>query len=89
MTLMQSGPVQLPEQTTDALRYLGLLIEQLQFALEEIDRSFYSLSYAAPDRPRDFMIRIADGTEWNPGYGYGMYQYYNGAWHPIWAHQWG
>lgn len=83
MPLMQSGPLQLPEQTTDALRYLNTLVEQLQFALEELDRSFYTVSYVVPDRPREGMIRLADGTTWNPGLGKGLYQYTGGVWRKL------
>ena len=89
MKLSQSGPVQLPDSPTAAVGYLNDLILQLQFAIDEIDKSFYSVSYAAPDRPRDLMIRFADGTTWNPGFGRGLYQYYDSSWHPIWAEQWG
>jgi hypothetical protein len=37
---------------------------------------------AEPDRPRDGMIRYADGTNWDPtGDGEGYYGYWAGAWH--------
>lgn len=36
--------------------------------------------HAPPDRPREGMIIIADGTVWNPGAGKGAYEYLNGAW---------
>lgn len=35
----------------------------------------------APAKPREGMIRGADGTNWNPGAGKGVYAYYTGAWH--------
>jgi len=31
--------------------------------------------------PQEGMIAYADGTNWNPGSGEGIYAYYNGAWH--------
>lgn len=34
----------------------------------------------APAKPRDGMIVLADGTEWNPGSGGGIYAYYAGSW---------
>ena len=37
--------------------------------------------YAAPEKPRDGMILVADGTTWNPGSGAGAYCYYGAAWH--------
>lgn len=38
-------------------------------------------TYAAPAKPREGDIRLADGTQWNPGSGAGTYAYYNSAWH--------
>ena len=34
----------------------------------------------APSKPRAGDIRLADGTNWNPGSGAGFYGYYGGAW---------
>lgn len=34
-----------------------------------------------PTRPREGMVTGADGTNWNPGSGKGVYAYYSGAWH--------
>ena len=34
----------------------------------------------APAKPRAGDIRLADGTNWNPGSGAGFYGYYGGAW---------
>ena len=33
-----------------------------------------------PEKPRDGMIALADGTNWNPGSGAGMYGRIAGAW---------
>lgn len=38
---------------------------------------------AAPTRLREFMIVAADGTNWDPGSGRGVYAYYSGAWHKL------
>lgn len=35
----------------------------------------------APDKPREGNVVGADGTNWNPGSGKGVYCYYGGAWH--------
>jgi microcystin-dependent protein len=37
----------------------------------------------APTKPRDGNIALADGTNWNPGAGPGIYYYYLGVWHPL------
>lgn len=36
--------------------------------------------YVAPAKPRDGMVVLADGTNWNPGSGAGFYGYRAGAW---------
>jgi hypothetical protein len=59
----------------------------LEQELEAIARSFAETTelelrpiYVAPTRPREGMIVFADGTEWNPGAGKGVYVYASGAW---------
>ena len=37
----------------------------------------------APTKPRTGMIALADGTNWNPGSGAGVYAYYGGAWNKL------
>lgn len=39
--------------------------------------------YAAPSRPREGMVVLADGTTWNPGSGQGFYGYYASAWNKL------
>jgi hypothetical protein len=36
-----------------------------------------------PQRPRDGMIVVADGTDWDPGNGAGLYYFQTGVWHFI------
>jgi len=35
---------------------------------------------APPTRPREGMLVFADGTDWNPGAGRGVYVFNNGVW---------
>ena len=39
--------------------------------------------YAEPVRPREGFVALADGTEWDPGSGAGVYCYYGGAWNKL------
>ena len=39
--------------------------------------------YAAPLRPTDGQVEFADGTDWNPGGGQGLYIYYANAWNKL------
>ena len=36
--------------------------------------------FVAPPKPRDGMVVLADGTQWNPGSGAGFYGYNAGSW---------
>jgi hypothetical protein len=36
--------------------------------------------HAEPERVREGMVVLADGTDWNPGSGAGFYGYYGSAW---------
>lgn len=41
------------------------------------------MTNSAPAKPREGHIRFADGTNWNPGGGKGIYAYYSGAWNKL------
>lgn len=58
--------------------------------LVAIAQSYYDLSEiqfvtrnAAPAKPRTGLTVLADGTNWNPGSGAGVYTYYGAAWHKL------
>ena len=39
--------------------------------------------HVAPSRVYDGLTVGADGTDWNPGSGQGVYTYYNGTWNKL------
>lgn len=39
--------------------------------------------HVEPTKLRDGLTVLADGTNWNPGSGQGVYTYYAGAWHKL------
>lgn len=41
---------------------------------------FLPILAVAPTRPGEGMLAIADGTNWNPGSGKGLYEYKSGTW---------
>lgn len=57
----------------EELTRIAASIDALYDGLREI-------RHAAPARPKEGMIVIADGTDWNPGSGAGAYEYKGGAW---------
>jgi hypothetical protein len=38
------------------------------------------IRHVPPKKVREGMLAIADGTDWNPGAGKGLYEYRNGFW---------
>ena len=74
-----ASDAKLPEFITYTMRELQRLSGVLEVALaREIE--FLNV---APDKPREGMIRGADGTNWNPGGGKGVYAYHSGAWNKL------
>lgn len=40
----------------------------------------FTPQHIAPSRPSEGMVVNADGTDWDPGSGAGLYQYLSGSW---------
>lgn len=50
-------------------------------AMQQPNEALYlAMLYVEPAKPRDGMIALADGANWNPGSGAGYYGYRAGAW---------
>lgn len=45
-----------------------------------VDFVVFKMTNVAPTRPVEGMIAYADGTNWNPGGGKGLYKYQADAW---------
>lgn len=59
----------------------------LRQELENVSRGFNTapfikleMTYAAPPKPQEGQVFLADGVNWNPGSGGGFYGYRAGAW---------
>lgn len=65
----------------------GFLLAEFQ----KIERAFndaieklnFLKLYAAPDKPREGDVVLADGATWNPGAGGGVYRYDGAAWQKL------
>ncbi len=56
-------------------------LEQVSRAMSEPnDMLLLDMRYGAPAKPRDGMVVLADGVNFNPGSGGGYYGYRAGAW---------
>lgn len=74
-------PGDVPADPAQLQRFLREEQLKLKAALDALADGFAPVVYAPPAKPRDGMYRNADGAQWNPGSGAGMYRYGAGAWH--------
>lgn len=63
--------------------YVVRELERIAVALGGALASELQELHAEPTKLREFMIAAADGTDWNPGSGQGVYAYYAGTWHKL------
>jgi len=73
---MSVGSVTLPGLSQEELRRS---LVDLEARVTLLEKSLMVVSHNPPDRPRDGMMRIADGTDWDPGSGFGLYLYNGGT----------
>lgn len=66
------------------------VIEWVRNELKRIEETFNLQSFVQlvelhvePVRPRAGMVVFADGTDWNPGSGTGIYAYHSSAWNKL------
>ena len=54
---------------------------ELQRVSDAVDQVHdHNVEHAEPARPREGMVRYADGTDWDPASGEGLYYYDGAAW---------
>ena len=75
---MKYAPAPLPKNPDDLSAYLAREFAKIRAAFNSVHS--HDILHAEPDRPEDGMIVYADGTDWNPGSGEGLYERNNGAW---------
>lgn len=82
MSLFVVTPIEgtLPVDNEAATRYLNERIMELNVAVLDLINSFFFVTHVEPSKPRDGMIRHADGTDWDPGDGEGLYVRIAGTW---------
>lgn len=78
---MRYSPSKIPQEYD--ITWLVGELERISQALEESDGIRFVELNVEPKRPRDGLTVLADGTNWNPGSGQGVYTYYAGAWHKL------
>lgn len=76
---MAYTPEPTPAEVSSEYIYREFLRISAEFVQIAEGRYFAPLA-AAPAKPREGMIVVADGTNWNPGAGKGAYEYRSGGW---------
>lgn len=76
-------PGQVPDNKDDLPRFLREELQQIQQAISLVQDGQLDVTTVAPSKPRDGMIRRADGVGWNPGGGAGVYCFYAAAWNRL------
>lgn len=72
--ILPSDPQRLAAAVQNELQRLALVLSQ------PADYAALKTLYAEPSRSFDGMLVLADGTDWNPGSGAGLYARRAGAW---------
>lgn len=80
---MTYRPEQPPRDVKDLSEFLARELRRISESFEDQRYGAYPEINSTPEKPRDGMIRYADGTNWNPGYGEGFYAYVNSQWVPM------
>lgn len=73
-------PAPPPDDVDQLRRYLLEELAKVKAAIDAVADGFAPVVYAAPAKPKPGMLRNADGMQWNPGSGAGLYRYGNGTW---------
>lgn len=69
---------------------MAAVVQWMQRELTQLERTFFDLDTVtmvtqnvAPTKPRTGMIALADGSNWNPGHGAGLYIYLDSVWQKL------
>lgn len=81
MTYKVGSFLGLSGEPRDLLHYIQEELERIEVDLGGRLPSTIVYRYAAPPKVFEGLIVGADGTNWNPGSGKGIYHYHTGSWH--------
>lgn len=76
-------PDDVPTDLQGIINYLRRDRIQLMAIINAIASGQIEELNVAPTKPRTGQVKLADGTNWNPGSGQGVYCYYGGAWNKL------
>jgi hypothetical protein len=79
-TVITYTPETPPDDLVSLVTYIKRELDKVSHAIDfGLARNIEFLT-VEPTKPREGMLRGADGTYWNPGYGKGLYGYFGGVW---------
>lgn len=71
---------QVPLDPENIPSFLIDFVQRVDDFMQDFNASFYSKTHVEPIRPQDLDIAYADGSDWNPGSGAGLYQFRSDVW---------
>jgi hypothetical protein len=83
MTQYKPQPFQSSNLSPEVADYLAKEFNKIAASFYGINNILLPELNVAPEKPREGMVVLADGTNWNPGSGAGFYGYYSGAWNKL------
>jgi hypothetical protein len=66
--------------TEDIRRYLEEELRNIALEMQQFEIVQFRILYAEPTKRSDGMVVFADGINWNPGSGKGLYERRGAAW---------
>jgi len=76
-------PDSIPDDSKELKKHLTKEFERISAVITALATGHINKTHVAPTKPRDGDIRLADGTNFNPGGGQGVYAYYNSTWNKL------
>lgn len=64
-------------------QYLYEELQRIAYGMRQPPGLIFEVLHAPPDRPVAGMVVCADGTDWNPSTGAGLYLYLGGVWNKL------
>lgn len=72
-----------PDDPKQMRQFMQDELYRVKVAIDALAAGHLTQVHVAPTKPRQGDTRLADGTNWNPGSGQGVYTYYNSTWNKL------
>lgn len=74
------APAMADGDARELARYVEHELQEIAKALQQFTTLRLLVLHEAPERPREGLLAAADGSDWDPGSGGGIYAYFGGSW---------